>query len=80
MLVSLAVEDRHGDDAVVMDGVVLRAADSAGAPAALPDPLPHGVEVTILEQRDGWTKVALANGTSGWLPQGAVERVVEHAD
>ena len=35
-----------------MDDVVLRAADSAGAPAALTQPLPRGVEVTLLERRD----------------------------
>jgi len=76
MLVSLILENRHADDAVVMDAVVMRAADSAGAPAALSEPLPRGVEVTILERRDAWTRVALASGISGWVPDGAVERVI----
>lgn len=75
MLVSVVAEDRRPDDAVVMDDVVLRAADSAGAPAALPQPLPRGVEVTVLERRDAWTKVRLAGGIAGWLPAGAVERI-----
>jgi hypothetical protein len=75
MLVSLIVEDRRGDDAVVMDAVVLRAADSAGAPAALASPLPRGAEVTLVERRDAWTKIRLANGTAGWVPSGAVERI-----
>lgn len=75
MIVSVAFEDRHPDDAVVMDDVVLRAADSAGAPAALPQPLPRGVEVTVLERRDAWTKVRLAGGMAGWVPTGAVERI-----
>ncbi|NVB78017.1 MAG: hypothetical protein HOV81_06435 [Kofleriaceae bacterium] len=75
MLVSLIVEDRRGDDAVVMDAVVLRAADSAGAPAALASPLPRGAEVTLVERRDSWTKIRLANGTAGWVPGGAVERI-----
>jgi tetratricopeptide (TPR) repeat protein len=75
MIVSVAFEDHHPDDAVVMDDVVLRAADSAGAPAALPQPLPRGVEVTVLERRDAWTKVRLAGGIAGWVPTGAVERI-----
>ncbi len=75
MLASVAFEDRRPDDAVVMDDVVLRAADSAGAPAALPQPLPRGIEVTVLELRDAWTKVRLAGGVAGWVPTGAVERI-----
>jgi hypothetical protein len=75
MLASLVLEDRRLDDAIVMDDVVLRAADSAGAPAALPQPLPRGVEVTVVERRDAWTKVRLAGGVAGWVPAGAVERI-----
>jgi hypothetical protein len=76
MLASVLLEDRHTDDAVVMDAVVLRAADSAGAPAAFTEPLPRGLEVTILERREAWTRVALPSGSSGWVPDGAVERVI----
>jgi hypothetical protein len=72
---SLVLEDRHTDDGVVMDAVVLRAADSAGAPAALSQPLPPGVEVRLVERRDGWTKLSLANGTAGWVPDGAIQRI-----
>ena len=75
MLASVVFEDRHPDDAVVMDDVVLRAADSAGAPAALSQPLPRGVEVTVTERRDAWTKVRIAGGMAGWVPAGAVERI-----
>lgn len=75
MLVAVVFEDRHAGDAVVMDDAVLRAADSAGAPAALSQPLPRGVEVTVLERRDAWTRVRLAGGMSGWLPAGAVEPI-----
>lgn len=76
MLASVVLEDRHTDDAVVIDSVTMRAADSAGAPAALPEALPRGVEVTILERREQWTRISLASGTSGWVPDGAVERVI----
>ena len=75
MLVSIFAEDRRTNDAVVMDGVVLRAADSAGAPAALSTPLPRGAEVTILERRDAWMRIRIANGQSGWVPAGSVEKL-----
>jgi cytochrome c-type biogenesis protein CcmH/NrfG len=75
MTASLVLEDRHPHDAVVMDSVMLRAADSAGAPSAMSQALPRGAEVTLLEARDGWTKIRLANGASGWVPASAVERV-----
>lgn len=76
MVASAVLEDGHEDDAVVMDDAVMRAADSAGAPAALSQPLPRGTEVTLLERRDAWTRIRIANGTSGWVPGGAVERVL----
>nr|HEX4318973.1 BatD family protein [Kofleriaceae bacterium] len=76
MLVSVVFEDRHVDDAVVMDAVVLRAADAAGAPAALAQPLPRGAEVVILEERSGWTKIRLASGATGWVSTGTVQRVL----
>jgi cytochrome c-type biogenesis protein CcmH/NrfG len=75
MTASVVLEDRHPDDAVVMDAVVLRAADSAGAPAALTQPLPGGTEVTVLERRDTWTRVRVASGTVGWVQSGTVQAI-----
>jgi tetratricopeptide (TPR) repeat protein len=77
MTLSLLLEDRRSHDAVVMDAVVMRAADSAGAPAALTQPLPRGTEVRVVERRDSWTKIQLANGTAGWIPDGAVQRIMQ---
>jgi hypothetical protein len=72
----VVLERGHDRDAIVMDGVVMRAADSAGAPAALPQPLPRGAEVTIRERREAWTRIELPSGTSGWVPDGALAPVV----
>ncbi len=52
---------------VVIDGAPLRSADSTGARLAFAHPLPAGAEVTILEARDGWLRIALADGTPGWV-------------
>ncbi len=75
MLASVVLEDRHERDAIVMDAVVMRAADSAGAPASLTQPLPRGAEVAVLERRDDWARVRIASGTEGWIPSGAVAMV-----
>lgn len=64
------------DDAVVVtDGVTLRSADSTGASPTFANPLPAGTEVGIVEARDAWVRVALADGTRGWLTASVVERV-----
>jgi hypothetical protein len=75
MVGSILFEARHGDDAIVMEGVMLRAADSAGAPAALGQALPPGTEISVIERRDSWTRVRVAAGTPGWVPDGAIEMV-----
>jgi hypothetical protein len=76
MAVSLVLErDASRDVVVIGDAVVLRSADSAGAPAALANPLPAGAEGVLIETRDIWARIQLADGTRGWLPAGAVERV-----
>ena len=64
-------------DAVVMtDGTFLRSADSLGAPPSLSKPLPAGTEVRIVENREGWTRIDLADGTRGWVGSSTVESVV----
>jgi hypothetical protein len=77
-LTGSALVDRGADHAavVVIDGVELRSADSEGAPPALSAPLPAGAELAVLEARDAWTRVGLADGTRGWLKSHTIERVV----
>ncbi|HEY3351722.1 MAG TPA: hypothetical protein VGQ83_00615, partial [Polyangia bacterium] len=67
--------DAARDAVLVRDGAVLRAADSQGAPAALAAPLPPGGEVTVTEERPGWTRITLADGARGWVADDAVARV-----
>lgn len=76
MMASVITASDPGADAVVLaDATVLRTADSTGASPALPNPLPAGAEVVIREERGAWTRVALADGTTGWLSGSAIERV-----
>ncbi|NLF71640.1 MAG: hypothetical protein GX575_21630 [Candidatus Anammoximicrobium sp.] len=65
------------DDAAVVtvSEAIARSADSAGAPARLPQPLPSGTEVRVVETRDDWARVRLYDGRDAWLPRSAVELV-----
>ena len=67
----------NGKDAavVVLDGATLRSADSVGASPTYPNPLPAGTEVRVVEDRATWLRVALADGTQGWLSASGVARV-----
>ena len=75
MTVSLVLEDRRAADAVVMQAMVLRTADSAVAPAARATPLPAGTELAVSERRGEWVRVRGTGALTGWLPAGAVEPV-----
>ena len=61
------------------DEVTLRSADSAGAVPAFDQPLPAGTELTIVETRDAWVRVRLADGTAGWVSASVVEPVAGSA-
>ena len=77
-IASLVYDARAGRDdlaVVIVDDVDARSADSALSPLALPEPLPAGVEVEILEQRGGWARIRLANGRDVWVRASVVERV-----
>jgi len=57
---------------VVRESHVLRRGDG---PSYLPrrdSPLPPGVELSVLQQRNGWVHVELADGSLGWLRRGAL--------
>lgn len=69
-------EDVTADAVVMRDGVELKAADQVGAPSAFAQPLPAGAEVKVLEVRDDWVRVELADGSPGWLQASVVEMVV----
>ena len=78
MMLSIAFDNPPTRDAVVIaDGSILLSADSAGAPPAFATPLPAGAEVTIVETREQWVRVALADGRrEGWLQAPSLAQVV----
>ena len=72
---ALLAPDPASHAVVVADEAILHTADSRGAPALLPNPLPAGAEVRVLEHRDTWTRIALADGADGWVVSGSIRRI-----
>lgn len=79
LLVSMVLDPAaaaRNDAVVVSREVVARSADSVHAPARFSRPLPTGTEVEILEDRDGWLRIELANGREAWVRASSVSRVI----
>jgi len=62
---------------VTTNQALARSADSRLAALAYPEPLPAGVEVEILEDRDEWARVRLHNGRDVWLRASSVTRIAQ---
>ncbi len=68
---------RAGTDGVIVaERVIARDGPSAAAyEPAFDAPMAPGVEISVLERRDGWARVALLDGRQAWVPEGAFEPV-----
>ncbi len=77
--VSFLVEaaERGARDAgvVVAQSIELRTGDGESYPARYENPIHAGVEVTVREERAGWTLIELPDGKDGWVPSESVERI-----
>jgi tetratricopeptide (TPR) repeat protein len=72
-VILLRASARNGEAAVVVvPEAIARSADSAGAPPRLPQPLPSGTEVQVVEARDDWSRIRLFDGRDAWLPESAL--------
>jgi tetratricopeptide (TPR) repeat protein len=79
LLLSSVVFDSQSQKAnvgvITTDETLARSADSRLAALALPEPLPAGAEVEILEERAQWARIRLHNGRDVWVRGSAVTRV-----
>ena len=77
---SVVVQATDGHDraaVLVADETVARASDSFNAPVRFAQALPGGTEVTVLEARQRWARVRLANDREAWV-SGASLAMVSH--
>jgi tetratricopeptide (TPR) repeat protein len=78
LLIALVAESRAAlasEAVVTVDEVIARAADSAHSPPRFRQPLPGGTEVRIVERRDNWWRVQLADGRDAWLPKSSLTSI-----
>lgn len=78
LVASLALEPASGratEAVVTVPEAQARAADSVHAQLRFSQPLPAGTELRVLEEREGWTRVSLANGREAWLSASSLTRV-----
>jgi len=78
MTVSVIVQSSSGGAAemvVVADEAIGYSADSAGSLPRFSEPLPGGVEIQLIEERNGWAHVRLADGRDAWLRRAALQPV-----
>lgn len=83
LITSLAVEARAGGEreaVITAEETPARASDSVNAPMRFSEPLPGGTEVQVIEARDRWVRIRLANGRDAWVSSQSLERVQEHED
>ena len=81
LIASVAVDargDRNRQAVVTADEALARASDSANAPARFADPLPGGTEVAVIELRNRWARINLANNREAWVSRGNLEMVFGH--
>lgn len=69
--------DRASQAAVLVeDGVMAHNGPSADVyPPTFTEPVRAGVELRVLERREGWVRAELGNGQETWLPERSVEMV-----
>ena len=70
-----ALGEGGGSAVITADETPARSADSALSPLALPEPLPAGTEVELVEVRDDWSRARLANGRDVWIRSSRVTPV-----
>ncbi len=66
----------RADAVVVQRGVLARNGPSDDLyPATFTEAVEPGLEVVVVDHRDGWASVRLASGQQTWLPENAIEMV-----
>ncbi|MBX3362832.1 MAG: hypothetical protein KF912_07405 [Phycisphaeraceae bacterium] len=76
ILLEKGTHDGKRSGVVIVDGITARNGPSVVVyEPTFSTPLRPGVELNVLEQRDGWMRVRLADGRETWLPSYAVELV-----
>jgi tetratricopeptide (TPR) repeat protein len=75
LVVAVQGSEREWDERAVL--LVPRAEARSGPAESNPllFTVHEGTTVTILDQREGWTRISLPDGLNGWVPTGSIEAI-----
>lgn len=62
-------------NAVMIAEATVYTADSENSPPRLARPLPSGVELAVVQQRERWAEVRLPDGRTGWVLTATLDRL-----
>lgn len=65
--------ERSPAGVTIADDIVVRKGNGEAYEPQFNEPLHAGVEFRVIDQRPGWLKIELADGSTGWLKQSQVE-------
>lgn len=71
--IHLRTQSRPTEGVLVTNDVVVRKGNGEGYDPQFRQPLHEGVEFRVIEQRDGWLRIELADGNQGWVRSREVE-------
>jgi hypothetical protein len=81
LLASLVVEIAggagYGEGVIIDEQVTARKGDARTYQPSFTEPLREGTEFQLLEKREGWYHIELANGKRCWIPSSSAETVIE---
>jgi hypothetical protein len=73
--VEWAQRSRTQAGVTLADEIVVRKGNGEGYEPQFNEPLHEGVEFRVIDQRPGWYKIELADGSTGWIKQAQAELI-----
>ncbi|MCH7918627.1 MAG: hypothetical protein IIC50_11650 [Planctomycetes bacterium] len=74
-LIEVTQQKQTAEGVILAEEVIARQGDGDNYPASFKDPLHAGTEFVLLEARTSWVQIRLSDGSEGWIPDQAAERI-----
>ena len=75
VLIDVTQRTQTAEGVILAEEVIARQGDGDNYPASFKDPLHAGTEFVLLEARTSWVQIRLSDGSEGWIPDQAAERI-----
>jgi len=74
-LIEVTQQKQIAEGVILVEEVIARQGDGDNYPPSFKDPLHAGTEFVLLEARTSWVQIRLSDGSEGWIPDQAAERI-----